>query len=1343
MRLLKPTSRALLLVTVATLFLLTLAAAQSAVQARIDPYVNLSVEVEVGDTSAPGDHAHYGWVITARNQGTAAAYGVVVDLEIDDRVANELDRDVEWASSTSSCSENIPGATTCRTAVWTLGRLGAGEEAVVLLSRGTESSSYCCYGARAVIRNAFPVEEERLKVDNAYLGWMVVDSTFTGGAGHPGSNYWLEASVDDLFPDPGDTLTFTFKAERRSGLRRSSRIAKLRLELDDGMGTPTATPPSGTTFAAASGLTRTWDWDFDLLHPTHSRTLEVSTTLANPLPAGVALSDLCLTAEMTAAGPKNTSTLPTSAKICMKLPPLVLLQEGQSTLFTMYPCVGVTAHPCSEEDTLEMGVIAGTAAVAAGIGDPEAVLRPESVIVQVKDPEGRRIDTHSASVNSGTAPSWQTAREEHSDIGNEPVSGVTVSYTRKEFTAAQRANYNRLERTVSVTAPDGTAAPGSVQYRYGGATPIAEFTPTLSGHTKVNASFPAVTTGIWDRFVEVSTLGTYKLDFTAAATHTNGNVYSGTGSYIFHVGPIAELEVSDGGGNGEVATNLRAFTIVAVNNGPDDAPAAQVTVTGLDAGDYVSHTATAGSFDPSTGIWTIGEFRDIGSQQDSNGRDGEVLTIITSAAVDAEITAAISNTQDYEVCIDSSGFDVELASPSQSACTTEDSSNTWHTAKYYDYIPGNNTATIRARAGTGDHPDAPKGLKLMETPAGNILMWQRVESVWGRGVTHYQVQRSSSPWSTLSDDLRGTIYLDMDGGPETNYRVRGVNDWDQKGPWSTLTVEDKTPETPGNFAVVLSANGNSAVLSWTAPTSPSPVTGYVIDISDSAAGDSQPNDRTVGAGATTWTHSLSAGDVKFYRVRARNRDGVGPWTGWQSVGSAPGAPTSLQARANGPNEVVLTWSEASSQDATVDQYEIIYTDISASEPVDDWPLLAVVHQYEGSRYVDESLMPGETRYYRVRALTWESDAQAGEWSNVASATTSARGPDSPGNLSATAVEGTTDSILVSWDASASGDASHYSIEHSSDGGATWESERRRHTGTCDVNGETKLCYTDSGLFSGTSHWYRVAGVNNAGASSEWSAPIDATTGGDITMAPGEPQNLRVVSVIGRQALLSWDPPKDNGGSAITGYEYAAETACEHDPRDMCQVVRPTRTSGTSVTVTVPNVKGTYSFYVRAVSAFGSGWWSQSVGQYIDPQRTWRVVLGTYNLQVPEGGESIYRVKLTSDPGQPVMVALWWDGDPDVGNSLSWQQFKWLLPGNYATQNPDIYLDPEFTAPWNVGVAITVTAEEDGDSENGTAEIHNTVLYVPCADLGNPADCEDDLDDTGITAYLTVTERDND
>ena len=331
-------------------------------------------------------------------------------------------------------------------------------------------------------------------------------------------------------------------------------------------------------------------------------------------------------------------------------------------------------------------------------------------------------------------------------------------------------------------------------------------------------------------------------------------------------------------------------------------------------------------------------------------------------------------------------------------------------------------------------------------------------------------------------------------------------------------------------------------------------------------------------------------------------------------------------------------------------------------------------------------------------------------------------------------------IRVTWDTST--EASSYNIEHSTDG-TTWETERTRHTGTCSVGGQTVPCYTDSGLLSGTTHHYRVAGVNRSGAAGEWSAPVSATTAGDPTEAPGEPENLQITSVSGRQVSLAWDAPSDDGGSRVTGYEYMAESACVHDPSYICQVIKPTRTGGTSARVTVPNVRGRYEFSVRALSAAGAGSWTQPVGQYINPQRTWRVTLSPSSLRVDEGGEATYRVRLSSDPGQPVMLALHWEGDTDLGNTLSYEQFKWLLPSNYASRNPDIYVDPEWTAAWNAGVTITVTAGEDADSENGTLEIHNTVYYVPCADLGNPSGCVDDPEDTGITAYLTVTERDND
>lgn len=749
------------------------------VQAQDDSYVDLSIEAAEAD-------------FTVRNHGTVTAYGVTVDIEL----ADQTTTDSRFSSAT--CSGNIPG-TTCASGVWHVGRLGPGEEATTTVVARLASGLPCCPSSgqfwsvprRGVVKSAF--QEDVSKSNNAATGWVVRRQS--AGVRSAETRYTLtEASVDELLPDPGDTVNFRFDVTETGPAFYG---AKLRLKLDNGLGTPTAAAPAGTTFGAATGLTRTWDWNLG----TAGNIIGVSTTLDNPLPAGVARSDLCLTAELTARGENlgvGGEALYTSAEICLREDPVVLLEEGEATLFGIYPCVGVTAYPCSDDDTIEMRVIGGSAARVAGIARDEAVLRPERVFVQVKDPEGRRIDTHSDSVNSGTAPSWHTARPAHADLGDgrTGVGGtVDVRYTHRVFTTQQRANYSQLDLTAVVAGLDGTAAPELVNIRFPG-TGDAEFKPRPSQTNE--SSYFDVDTAKYQSLVEFSTLGTYKLDYTAAVTHTDTTAYpnpiSGTGSYTFHVGPVAELEAQDGGANPGVQLGGRAFTIRAINHGPDDAPAVRAAVTGLNARNYVSHSASAGSFDPGIGVWTIGELRESGFYQDVHGRDGEELTIVTSAAADSEIRAAISNTQDYQVCIDSSGDDVAAAS--RSSCTGT-SGNTWHTTKYFDYISDNNTATIAARAGlAGGAPDTRPGM-VGSLPMGgaNLVFWSEPQS--GGEHQHFGPVRSwdieysedgGSEWSPLRyrhSKFGGSHYYVDRNAPDSTrqYRVRARYD-ERAGEWT-------------------------------------------------------------------------------------------------------------------------------------------------------------------------------------------------------------------------------------------------------------------------------------------------------------------------------------------------------------------------------------------------------------------------------------------------------------------------------------------------------------------------------------------------------------------------------
>ena len=1292
-------------------------------------YVDVGVSLEV-----PRHISHQVRIVVV-NQGARSAHDVVVVVRVKSPALSHF---TDGLLHTAMSLENDK-----RSLRWSIPKLEGLQRVEHLVGiRDFDNSRIPHEFYGEVTTSSF--ESDRQKGNNTSRVWSYVSSR-SGQRWQAGGNYSVVVSVDNPSPSPGGTVNFTViasRAARDESYENAPAIdLKVDIDLTRGLsvtGTPTfASLDSEGSVLGVTPVSLRYSDNVFTIGTLKGPTLELrsdpvrnSVTLPISVASDAVVNEQCLTATLTGNPPPGTGPFDDKisdnvAKVCMGAQPLSPLLSSQVALFKIYPCVGNTNPPCDSTDDVRVR------AVNTG-GELEEILGPGKALIQIQERPNRKYDSHTNSVNGGNIVSWQ----------------IPVIWDATEINAVH-TQWNNLRDGFTASGTSGGAPPGKVHIRaYEGQAYAIIYKMTSAtgwtfedtvGYDPVAGSTPVTFTAEFEK------LGTYKLQFTAKLTRPtrdgdedcdpdNGvnQRFCASETYTIHVGPMADLAVEDGGASSYVAADRNALAIVAVNNGPDGTPGARVT--GLPTNAEVIHVSH-GSYNKTTGEWNIDRLSLRGYYR-SRGESEPTLVLGASAGDTA--SASIASAKNYEVCVGPKSNPVNLAHTTQATCEAVTNAS-WNSVPVYDYKTGNNAAIITARAGTGGGEDAPASLAVMETRVGNIVLWRGVEEVNSLEVTHYEVQRWANPWTPLADNVTGTVYLDMAGRANADYRARAVNAAGVPGPWS---ITGRPPEAPRNFSVALSESGNAAVLSWTAPASPSPITGYVIDISDSASGDSRTNDVTVGGSVTTWTHTgLSGGDVKFYRVQARNRDGVGAWTAWQSVSAGPGAPGNLRAQANGPSEIVLTWSAAFSRDVPIYEYELEYSDTSASEGY-EWNFLQTVLQSEGLRYVDNTVPDGTTRYYRVRARTLQGNV-AGTWSNIASATTSEAGPSAPLNVSVDfAVGNTENGALLTWEAPASGSASYYRIEHSTDGGATWESESARHTGTCNVGGTTKFCYTDSGLFSGTEHWYRVAGVNSSGVAGEWSEPVSHITQGDPTEAPGEPQNLRIASVNGRQVSLAWDEPEDDGGSRVTGYEYRVDGACLHDPQLICQVIKPTRTGGTSVTVTVPDVRGQYEFYVRALNAVGAGWWTQPVRQYVDPQRNWRVTLSPSSLRVDEGGEATYRVRLTSDPGQPVWVALDWSGDPDLGNTLSYQQFKWLLPSNYANENPDLHLDPDFTSPWNVGVPITVTAEEDDDSENGTAAIHNTIYYVPCADLGYPAGCVDDPEDTGVNVCLTATERDN-
>ena len=883
--------------------------------------------------------------------------------------------------------------------------------------------------------------------------------------------------------------------------------------------------PAGTTLDTTTGI-----WNMGTTTALSTILLPVAVNLTADSLADLPLEERCLTAKLVNAVPWFTDDpskrLNDAATACLGRE---LLSSGTMDLIDYYPCINDTSTPCTSTGTLEL-------VMARRVGNQFEFRQPESFIVHVPDPDGR------FSKNGSLV--WST------------VNLMNLRHTQTKLTDSWS-----IRDSGTVTAPGGGDAPGRWLL-----TDPDDSATTLDLLDAMDSST------VTNEFFDLSDIGTdptqyflnIKVDFWALGTYEallgihgrlSGTTYTGSGTYIFHVGPVADLAVRDGGANPGVPSGRRAFAIVAVNRGPDDAPAVKVTVTGLNASDYVSHSATAGSFDSATGIWTIGELRETGYQQAVHSRDGEVLTIVTSAATDAEISAEITNTQDYQVCIDSSHDDVELSSPSEMACTNEDSTNTWHTAKYYDYVSGNNTATSTAKVGSG--ADLPELQAPEPKTAAIVVEWDEIEEVLNRPVTHYEVRPSDAPCQTPALGTKGTavfgttyVDADLEPGDERCYYVRAVNMQMVAGPWSaprsaTTTVSTSTvpmvtpPGKPAGLTATVS-NVSDIVLTWTAPSDGAAVDRYEIEYSADGMTDWRPLDNKIAT--TTYTDSgADYGETRHYRVRAVETQGhAGEWSDTDDATTEnppPGVPTSVSAVAGGQTGIIVWWLPPAPQGAPATHYEVASSDPPCQTPATSTAVF-------GTTYVDADLEPGDERCYYVRAVNMKM--VAGPWSAPLTGmleepeeppVVTAGAPDKP-VLRAVPNEGKRrEEILVSWDKPIENGSPivSYALEVSdagrngpwSDSGATLDGDA------------TSWVYT--GLNGATRKFYRLRATNMCDTEdlqrechSLWSEPVDATT--DQPGKPGQPTGVNATPDGDFAIDVSWLAPEDDGGADITRYE---------------------------------------------------------------------------------------------------------------------------------------------------------------------------------------------------------------
>ena len=598
--------------------------------------------------------------------------------------------------------------------------------------------------------------------------------------------------------------------------------------------------------------------------------------------------------------------------------------------------------------------------------------------------------------------------------------------------------------------------------------------------------------------MEFEKLGTYEFTWHAVAKRSSlhgsencnpntddppvNQIFCASETYTFHVGPMADLAVEDGGVSPHAAADQSALTIVAVNNGPDE-PSGGARVAGLPTGAEVIYKSQ-GQYDSNTGVWNIGELKPRGYY----GSRGEIEpTLVLGASAGDTASVSIASAKDYEVCIGPKDNPINLPHTTQSACEAVTNAS-WNSVPVYDYDDSNNKdVTITAARGTGGlGPSVPSGSRT--TTGITAVTWDPVQYLYGLPVMRYEAQRlDGSSWTSLDDEVAVTVYVDTAPSAGRDYRVRAVNAAGAKGPWSRSTGQTAAGLAGPPVNLRTQADGNNAIdVSWDAPgdAGGSAITGYTVQWSSDGTENSWRN-----AGSTsdqTFEHrGLQTGDVRYYRVAARNGSGLGLWSDpvmGQTVPGVPAAPT-LKAKSLSDYEIELTWNEPKDSGEPITGYQI---DWSSDGSADSWNGLAHVSA-DPTSYVDSSLLANERRHYRVRAVNGVGN---GDWSRSVSAITQLTPPSAP-NLTSAEADGP-NAIAVTWEEpSFLGDLSitQYQVQWAKDPNSQiWR-------GPQSLSGST-LSWRHTGLKPAETWHYQVRASNGGGRWSGWSYILAATTATD-------------------------------------------------------------------------------------------------------------------------------------------------------------------------------------------------------------------------------------------------------
>ncbi len=282
---------------------------------------------------------------------------------------------------------------------------------------------------------------------------------------------------------------------------------------------------------------------------------------------------------------------------------------------------------------------------------------------------------------------------------------------------------------------------------------------------------------------------------------------------------------------------------------------------------------------------------------------------------------------------------------------------------------------------------------------------------------------------------------------------------------------------------------------------------------------------------------------------------------------APDAPTGLTATASGGTQIDLAWTApADNGGRVITGYQIEKSDDAGTS----WSVLVADTQSTDTMYSDTTLSGGDTRHYRVSAI---NSIGTGAASTVANATT----PSGPGVASVTVDQASITQTLADVTVTVANlqNASHTVYLRYRVAVGSWPAAANQ---TMSTSG-TAVTFTLTGL-TGNTEYDVAASLDDTFASGVKTA--------SFTTSPTKPGKTRSVSIaIGNSWLnISWSPPENDGGSAITAYKVQWKSGSQ----GFGDSSREHTTGASSRTKAITGLTNGIEYTVRviAVNAVGDG-----------------------------------------------------------------------------------------------------------------------------------------------------------